>query len=170
VSYDLFGHRSLVLNEITGDLEVPTGFVGNRDVYQESPFCEVLGREQRKWLRKAVNESTAAVKLFVSGSVLLGDPTNHTCGESVATGAPVSCRCGGDNLDCYTVAQRELFHIMTHTTGCSVVLTGDFHWSGEPLKGIRTISFRQCEVPLSLPPPSILYSLPLPRQIVLNTI
>ena len=63
VSYEMFGHRSLVLNH-TGGLEVMTGVGGSgngngggaafsdgkiKDVSQESSFCDVLGREQRQW-------------------------------------------------------------------------------------------------------------------------
>ena len=44
----------------------------------------------------------------------------------------VMCRCGGDNLDCYRVAQQELMYLISSSSsisGCGIVLTGDFHWS-----------------------------------------
>jgi alkaline phosphatase D len=51
VTYDLFAHRSLVLDPVTGDLGVAsesgTRFnSGVRDVDQATHFCDVLGREQ----------------------------------------------------------------------------------------------------------------------------
>ena len=42
------------------------------DMGGESPFCEVLGYQQRVWLERALAASTAPLKLIVSGSVLLG--------------------------------------------------------------------------------------------------
>lgn len=42
------------------------------DMGEESPFCEVLGYQQRVWLERALAASTAPLKLIVSGSVLLG--------------------------------------------------------------------------------------------------
>lgn len=148
VTYPLFGMKALVLNA-EGDLAEPDGSE-SRDVYQSSPFCEVLGKAQRRWLRQAVAESTAAVKLFVSGSVLLYNPLEYTCGtydtgnsnnsnnsnnnsnnNSSSSSSPVDvkCRCGGDNLDCYSVAQRELLHIISSSSGCPVIITGDYHFS-----------------------------------------
>jgi alkaline phosphatase D len=41
----------------------------------------------------------------------------------------VSCSCSGDDMDCYSVAQQELLHVISNATGCVVVLTGDFHFS-----------------------------------------
>ena len=43
----------------------------------------------------------------------------------------IECYCGGDNLDCYRVAQQELLYTINHesTTGCSIVITGDYHYS-----------------------------------------
>ncbi|CAN0434631.1 unnamed protein product, partial [Hapterophycus canaliculatus] len=41
---------------------------------QDSPFCEVLGREQRAWLQRELDRSTASLRLIVSGSVVLGRP------------------------------------------------------------------------------------------------
>lgn len=83
-TYPNFGSRSLVLK----DGEDGEGFVLARpngseplDVQQSSPFCEVLGRTQRRWLRRAVRESVAPLKLFVSGSVLLHNPLPYVCGS-----------------------------------------------------------------------------------------
>eukprot|EP01038_Epipyxis_sp_PR26KG_P008218 gene8218-11124_t len=130
-TYELFGHRSLVLNELTGELHEPDGSE-TVDSYQDSPFCEILGRNQRKWLRKALSSSQAAVKLIVSGSVLLNDPSYHSsCGSNsqIESLKNITCRCGGDNLDCYRVGQLELLHILANVTGCPIVLTGDFHFA-----------------------------------------
>jgi len=201
VSYALFGQRPLALNPTTGDLEVVgpgirqgQGGTGSSsgDTQQASHFCDVLGRTQRRWLRAAVATSTAAVKVFVSSSVLLANPVPTKCGTRArqttkagekentresAVGAasgldsvlveaasnagvrfelmqrlgpnvshaaavggggednddtePVYCRCGGDDLDCYTTAQQELLYLIAGpgSTGCNVVVTGDFHFS-----------------------------------------
>ena len=184
VSFANFGQRALRLNPASGDLEVAVGGSSNGD---GSPICEVLGRSQRRWLRAAVAASTAAVKVFVSPSVLLANPVPTKCGTrektrkteaaargpvafaasgldghllEVARGAGVRselgqrlgtnasvammdgdgdgdgwedvfCRCGGDDLDCYSAAQQELLYLIAGpgSTGCAVVLTGDFHWS-----------------------------------------
>lgn len=53
--------------------------VHRRDAEQASPFCEVLGRNQRQWLRRSLQSSRAAVKLVLSGSVLLHDPRPFDC-------------------------------------------------------------------------------------------
>ena len=132
VTYEHFGMKSLVLSEDGGSLIVPTDDLEPIDVQQDSPFCEVLGKAQRRWLRRAVQESTAHLKLFLSGSVLLHNPLPYSCGGLANETHPVNCTCGGDNLDCYRVAQSELLHIISHSTStgsCSVVLTGDFHFS-----------------------------------------
>jgi hypothetical protein len=47
------------------------------DAQQDSPHCEVLGKGQRAWLRTALEESKAPLKLIVSGSVLLGNPVTQ---------------------------------------------------------------------------------------------
>ena len=43
---------------------------------QDSPFCEVLGREQRAWLQRELDQSTASLRLIVSGSVMFGKPVS----------------------------------------------------------------------------------------------
>eukprot|EP00613_Pedinella_sp_CCMP2098_P076997 CAMPEP_0171939682 /NCGR_PEP_ID=MMETSP0993-20121228/36516_1 /TAXON_ID=483369 /ORGANISM="non described non described, Strain CCMP2098" /LENGTH=601 /DNA_ID=CAMNT_0012581575 /DNA_START=397 /DNA_END=2202 /DNA_ORIENTATION=+ len=91
------------------------------DEQQGSPHCEVLGRQQRAWLRGALEASTAPLKLLVSGSVLLGNPVSQ---------GPFDSFCSGDDLDCYAAAQAELMHLAAVATkGCVLVLTGDYHWS-----------------------------------------
>lgn len=117
----------MVLSSDGNELEEPDGS-GPIDRFQDSSFCEVLGRSQRRWLRHAVRESIAPVKLFVSGSVVLDNPLPYPCG--IGGEGNVTCTCSGDNLDCYSVAQLELLHIIsTATTGCNIILTGDFHFS-----------------------------------------
>ena len=59
-----------------------------------------------------------------------GDSGDHL--EDNLDREDVMCRCGGDNLDCYRVAQQELMYLISASSsigGCGVVLTGDFHWS-----------------------------------------
>lgn len=45
---------------------------------QDSPFCEVLGREQRAWLQRELDTSTASLRLIVSGSVMFGRPVRSS--------------------------------------------------------------------------------------------
>ena len=138
VTYDKFGMRSFVLDD-DGTLRLPTA-KDSVDHFKDSPFCEVLGKSQRRWLRKVAKESKAAVKIFISGSVLFYDPTFKPCGSyrDPTTGdvQQVNCRCSGDNMDCFSVAQLELAHIMSSVSGCSIVLTGDYHFSD--IKAIRS--------------------------------
>ena len=42
---------------------------------QASNFCDVLGPQQRMWLQEGLRESTAPLKVVVSGSVVFGNPT-----------------------------------------------------------------------------------------------
>jgi phosphodiesterase/alkaline phosphatase D-like protein len=71
----------------------------------------VLGRPQRQWLRAALHASLAPVKLLVSGSVLLGNPTWHPADERAnanangSEGRETATFCSGDDLDCYAAAQ-----------------------------------------------------------------
>ncbi len=133
VTYEHFGMRALVLSKDGSTLSVPTGHE-LVDVQQESTFCEVLGKTQRRWLRRAVKQSTAPLKLFVSSSVLLHNPSPYDCGVTGESGSnsannSVTCTCGGDNMDCYRTAQLELLHLLSsNSVGCAVVLTGDFHF------------------------------------------
>ena len=134
VTYDHFGMRALELSEDGLTLSAPTG-QEPVDVQQESSICEVLGKTQRRWLRRAVKQSTAALKLFVSSSVLVHNPSPYSCGNTGESGNnsasnAVNCTCGGDNMDCYRTAQLELLHLISsNPIGCAVVLTGDFHFS-----------------------------------------
>ncbi|CAB1097696.1 unnamed protein product [Ectocarpus sp. CCAP 1310/34] len=117
-----FGKRWLVFDEGTGDLRHPDG---TEEVdSQDSPFCEVLGREQRAWLQRELDQSTASLRLIVSGSVVLGRPGNnsHICED----GEP--CQCSNDDWDCYRPAQQNLLSQVSKAPGCSVILTGDYHY------------------------------------------
>lgn len=129
VTFEEFGMKSLRLND-AGELvePLPSDPV---DTQQDSSFCEVLGKTQRSWLRSAVQQSTAPVQLFVSGSVLFYDPTSQSCGvvNNGTHSHDVQCRCGGDNLDCYRVAQRDLIETISLSKGCAIVLTGDYHFA-----------------------------------------
>ncbi|CAM9621718.1 unnamed protein product, partial [Laminaria digitata] len=96
-----FGKRWLVYDEGTGEVRLPDG---TEEVdSQDSPFCEVLGREQRAWLQREFDLSTASLRLVVSGSVMLGKRGNNT---SECDGEP--CQCDGDDWDCYRPAQRNV--------------------------------------------------------------
>jgi len=74
-TFDKFGFRSIVLDRVEG-IKLATGNDGGtlRDNFQESPFCDVLGRNERRWFQAALLASTAPVKLIVSGSVAMGNP------------------------------------------------------------------------------------------------
>lgn len=142
VSFEKFGHRSLIIDRITLDLREPTNNE-LEDVTQATPFCDVLGREQRKWLRKAVQESTSTLKLFISGSVVFNNPekSNTHCRRlyNNVTDTSISCRCSGDDLDCYRVAQKELIYIASHGSGCSVFITGAIY-----INKLLLIYYNQC--------------------------
>jgi alkaline phosphatase D len=137
VTFDKFGMRSFVLersaeNGSVVDIRLPKAD-DPVDTFKESPFCEVLGKSQRRWLRKVVKESTAAVKIFVSGSVLFDNPLFRPCGSyrNKTTGdiEEAQCRCSGDNMDCFHVAQLELSHLIASVSRCAIVITGDYHFS-----------------------------------------
>ncbi|CAN0212970.1 unnamed protein product [Pylaiella littoralis] len=118
-----FGKRWLVYDEGTEDLRLPDG---TEEIdSQDSPFCEVLGREQRAWLQRELDQSTASLRLVVSGSVVLGRPGNdtHTCDADGEL-----CQCSGDDWDCYRPAQQNLLSQLAKAPGCSVILTGDYHF------------------------------------------
>lgn len=94
--------------------------------FQDGSFCEVLGVNQRQWLRQVLITSTAPVKLVLSGSVLLHNPQPYACGSNGG-----QCYCGGDDWDCYRAAQMNLLHLLggEEVSGCVIVLTGDYHFS-----------------------------------------
>jgi alkaline phosphatase D len=71
-----------------------------------SSFCEVLGRPQREWLKTALRESDAAVKIVLSGSVLLALPNFDSDGTN---GMKI---CSGDDWDCYEVARNDLIRLL----------------------------------------------------------
>lgn len=123
VSDPAWGRRMLVLGDDgpappTGDEAV--------DVQQQSPFCEVLGRNQRRWLRHDLATSDAPLKLIASGSVVMSNPQWQ---ERTVAGATTRSYCSGDDFDCYSAAQQELLHLAATASGCVLILTGDYHWS-----------------------------------------
>ncbi|KAH9533048.1 hypothetical protein CY35_18G030200 [Sphagnum magellanicum] len=120
-----FGSRSLTV-DAAGHLHEASGSAVI-DGRAESPFCEVLGREQRLWLQDTLSQSEAPLKLIVSSSVVLGNPKPQMCGR--ASGGNVECICTGDDWECYKPAQLQLLHLLSEARGCVVVLTGDFHYS-----------------------------------------
>lgn len=86
-----------------------------------SPICEVLGLQQRQWLQQTLQNSTAALNIIASGSVLAGSVGWREGQYSNA--------CSGDDLGCWQRAQVNLLHTIANASGCSVVITGDFHYS-----------------------------------------
>eukprot|EP01039_Chlorochromonas_danica_P000349 gene350-374_t len=124
-SFAGYGLLPLYYDTSSGQLRRPSS-LDPVDVYQDSPLCEVLGSGQRRWLRDAVQRSRAPLQVFISGSVLLADPRGQPCSPSLPNS---TCRCGGDNLDCYTAAQQEILYTISQSSGCAIVLTGDYHFS-----------------------------------------
>jgi alkaline phosphatase D len=136
VRYENFGMKSLVYDPVHDDIIPAPTFPSPgvlTDEQQNSPFCEVLGKPQRKWLRHLTATSSAPVKLFVSGSVAIYDPSPKECGayykDDDNNEETVNCSCGGDNIDCYRVAQAELLYLIQRVKGCAVILTGDYHFA-----------------------------------------
>jgi alkaline phosphatase D len=137
ITYEHFGMKSLIYDKLTDDIVIPRfGFNDNLDDSQISPFCEVLGKSQRRWLRSLTSPvfssiTSAPVKIFISGSVILSNPAFVECGKYKEGNETKSalCRCSGDNIDCYSVAQRELLYLISRVKGCAIVLTGDYHFS-----------------------------------------
>lgn len=111
--------------------------MGYIDTEQGAPFCDVLGRPQRSWLRNALAVSNAPLKLIVSGSVVLGNPVwqdrvVYTLDDNDAgkkTTVVNASFCSSDDMDCYAAAQAELLYLAATAGGCTLLLTGDYHWS-----------------------------------------
>jgi hypothetical protein len=82
VTYMHFGQKALVMKD--GILVEPDGSEP-LDAYQTSPFCDVLGRNQMRWLRQTIAESAAPLKVIVSGSVLFYDPLPRVCSSFLDT-------------------------------------------------------------------------------------
>ncbi|KAG0559152.1 hypothetical protein M758_10G081300 [Ceratodon purpureus] len=98
------------------------------DANDSSVLCEILGPQQRKWLKHELESSKAALKLVVSGSPLISNPTEVVCSQARKKHPAAYCKCY-DDFDCFQPAQRNLLHMFTTAPGCVVVLTGDFHFS-----------------------------------------
>jgi alkaline phosphatase D len=148
---ELFAQACDVKNEKFGTepLLVVDGHLTNRDISHEdmlwnSGFCDMLGRAQRDWLKEELLGSTADVKLVVSGSVLLSQPT-WAGDEGV---------CSGDDWDCFPVSRNWLINLLMDAgatsadgksgMGCSypIVLTGDYHFSDiKVIKGGASSSY-----------------------------
>jgi hypothetical protein len=41
----------------------------------------------------------------------------------------MACLCTGDDWECYKPAQLQLLHLLSRTSGCVTILTGDMHFS-----------------------------------------
>jgi len=124
-TYSEYGRRNLVVREGKLREADPTSA---RDILESSQLCEVLGYPQRQWLRAAIQASRAPLKLVASGSVVLAKPNAANSEDAL----PHSARqqCSGDDWDCYRAAQLSLLHTLgSATTGCVVILTGDYHFA-----------------------------------------
>lgn len=83
-------------------------------------MCEVLGARQRRWLAQRLASSAAPLKLLASGSVLAGSSGFVNPGVGA---------CGGDDWECWRPAQLNFLHTIANaSSGCVVVLTGDYHF------------------------------------------
>lgn len=81
--------------------------------------------DQRAWLRRSLAASAAPLKIVVSGSVLLGSLTS----VDPKTGGT----CSGDDWGCYPAAQANVLSLLANSpsSGCVVVLVGDYHYAGQ---------------------------------------
>jgi len=136
INSEKFGLKSLILDSYTNTLRKPNGSEPI-DIFQDSPFCEVLGREQRIWLKNALKNSNAKIKIIASSSVLLGsDGIERTVGNNT-----VPIQCSSDDWDCYNIAQKSILSDINRANSlekegkrdlgektCIFVITGDFHW------------------------------------------
>lgn len=86
-----------------------------------SPMCEILGLQQRQWLQQEIRESRAALNIIASGSVLAGSIGRKE--------GQYQLECSGDDIGCWKRAQVNLLHSIAHPRGCTVVITGDYHYS-----------------------------------------
>ncbi len=111
----------------------------------------MLGRPQRQWLRAALKASRAPLKLVVSGSVALGNPQWQAL-PAQSGRPPYASWCGGDDLDCYAAAQRELLHLAASAQGCTLILTGDFHWTDIKVLTPANDPYGVASLPGGLPP------------------
>ena len=127
-----YGARNWRLGADGTTLELPdpsAGWVGA--TAGAAPFCDVLGRDQRQWLRESLAASATEgvrLNLVVSGSVLVDNALEAA--EPCADGDPDGprCYCTTDNFDCYRPAQINLLHTLARAPGCTLVLTGDHHY------------------------------------------
>ena len=69
-SSPLFGTQPLVVHD--GRLQPRDVEQGAEQSEEDSPFCELLGPQQRAWLESTLAARTAPVKLIASGSVVFG--------------------------------------------------------------------------------------------------
>lgn len=126
VSDPSFGSKTVELDPDTGEPQILSEDGDAISSSSSSSFCEVLGPEQRMWLRDSLLQSTASLKIIVSPSVLITNPVPSTC-----PGPPtnMTCHCGGDDFGCYRPAQRQLLSLLSQVPGCLVVLVGDYHFA-----------------------------------------
>ena len=120
---DSINHNLLELAKLVGIRSETSG----RHPFDSSVLSDSMLREDIDVVKGRRSDNNDSDSNSDSNSDNLGD---HL--EDNVVPEDVMCRCGGDNLDCYRVAQQELMYLISTSSsvaGCSVVLTGDFHWS-----------------------------------------
>eukprot|EP00877_Chromochloris_zofingiensis_P012778 jgi/Chrzof1/7754/Cz02g35160.t1 len=127
---DLFGTQLLVLDTDNTTVLPNTNMLWDKAALNwnrllqgsTSPMCEMLGLRQRLWLRNRLAASKAPLKIIASGSVLAG-----SVGYADVSSSAV---CSGDDWMCWLSAQQNFLHTLANaTTGCVVVIVGDYHYS-----------------------------------------
>lgn len=132
-SFFAFGARAFKVNKKGGIEETESATEADPI---ESPFCEILGRQQREWLEASLHKSKAPLKLIVSPSPVLANPLPVPCWgpiKNVTRGG--NCTCSGEDWECFKPAQLHLLHMLGRAPGCIVILTGDFGYSD--IKAVR---------------------------------
>jgi len=83
----------------------------------EPHFCDMLGLEQRKWLRDSLEQrSNSDIVFVVSSSAVFWQHSYQNTSH------------GGDDWDTYPIAQENFLHLLTDESfGCTAVLIGDIH-------------------------------------------
>lgn len=105
-----FGVRPFVAE---GDKFIPS-FVNK---FVEPHFCDMIGIQQRKWLReKLERRSTSDIVIVVSSSGVFWQQNYPNMSS------------GGDDWDTYPIAQENFLYLLTDESfGCTAVIIGDLH-------------------------------------------
>ena len=109
----------------------------------DSPFCEILGPNQRQWLRRELEEQPAALTIVASPSPLFDGAVDGPCFPGEAGSPTCPCPLNDDGLDCLKPAQLNLMNLLADAPGCVVVITGG------PSSNITVVPPAEKGVPLS---------------------